>query len=82
MFAKLFEFVAWLHGGGKTVEQVCREWHSFVIGVGDGFAFTGTTIADAEDLKGEVHYYKAGVFVGRLAFVVTIGGLIKWVVFA
>jgi len=82
MFAKLFEFVAWLHGGGKTDEQVCREWHSLVIGLGDGCAFTDTTIAESEDLKGELHYYKAGVFFGRLAFVITIACLIKWVVFA
>ena len=82
MFAKLFEFIAWLHGGGKTAAQVCCEWHAFVIGVGDGFAFTGTTVADAEDLKGEMHYYKAGVFFGRLAFLIMIGCLIKWVVFA
>ena len=82
MFAKLFKLIAWLHGGGKTPAQVCQEWHAEVIGFGDGFAFTETTVSESEDLKGELHYYKVSVFFGRLIFLVTIGLLIKWVVFA
>ncbi|GAH35456.1 unnamed protein product [marine sediment metagenome] len=82
MFAKLFEWVALLHGGGKTPEQVCQEWHSFLIGFAEAFClfipsmFPQTTHAHCE-MKEEFHYYGIGRAGGVLAWVLILIGIFK-----
>ena len=65
MIDKIFKAIAWLHGGGKDTDEVCREWHSFINGFGEGFTlfvptrFPVTSLALTEMAK-EFHYYVAG----------------------
>jgi len=57
------------------------EWHSIVIGWGDGVAFTKTHWEDIEDeeMRGELHYYKFGTALGRLTWALIIASLlIRW----
>lgn len=77
MFAKLFEFIAWLHGGGKTPEQVCREWHSFLIGWAEMFCFSipsrfPITELAKQEMEKESHYYEVGRGVGVASWVVIV----------
>ena len=59
------------------------EGHAFLIGLGDGVAFTRTdwgTIAECslpKEIKGELHYYKAGLLFGRLIILGFITGMIR-----
>ena len=84
MFSKLFEFVAWLHGDGKTPEQVCQEWHSLLIGFAEMFClsipsrFPVTEVA-IEEMAKEFHYYNIGRGIGFSAILFVIGSLVKWV---
>jgi len=59
------------------------EGHAFLIGLGDGMAFTKTdweTIDEyslPKDIKGELHYYKIGLAIGRFVIIGFIVGMIK-----
>lgn len=59
------------------------EWHAFAVGIGDGYAFTRTAayilMCWGIQKTNELHYYKVGVFSGRVLFAVTLG--ILWMVF-
>ena len=74
MFSRLFEWVAWLHGNGKTADQVCREWHSLLIGYAEMVClsiparFAPTTHAHFE-MKEEYHYFAVGRALGVLTWV-------------
>ena len=61
-----------------------QEWHAFVIGLADGMSFQSTDMdvfyPESEKMEEEIHYYKGGVFFGRIAFVVLVAGMIKWLV--
>jgi len=58
------------------------EGHAFLIGLGDGVAFTKTDwnmIGDwskPEAIKGELHYYKAGLLVGRIFIIGFVTGML------
>jgi len=54
---------------GKDRQEVINEWHSFVIGFGEGFClFTlarfPITEQALEEMEGEYHYYKIARGVG------------------
>ena len=53
----------WIH----TFMNTPAEWHAFVIGWGDGVAFTKTEWQKLEEIKGEGHYYKFGLALGRFS---------------
>jgi len=56
------------------------EWHSFVVGVGEGFFFLASLfhlVTPAYLLK-EPHYYRFGQAVGFAAFLWTIAGIVSW----
>ena len=50
------------------------EWHTIVIGWGDGVAFTKTAVVNL--IIGELHYYKFGLALGRLTWALIIGSLL------
>jgi len=58
------------------------EGHAFLIGLGDGVAFTKTDWKTIElyslpdDIKGELHYYKIGLFVGRIFIIGFVTGML------
>jgi len=58
------------------------EGHAFLIGLGDGVAFTKTdwgTIdqySHPEQIKTELHYYKVGMMVGRLLIIGFVTGML------
>lgn len=56
----------------KSFMNTDAEWHAFVIGWGDGVAFTKTDCQQIAEIKNDVHYYKFGVSVGRFAIVTAI----------
>jgi len=59
------------------------EGHAFLIGFGDGVAFTKTDWETIDkyslpkDIKGELHYYKAGLALGRFLIIGFIAGMLK-----
>ena len=59
----------WIHEFMNTPE----EWHAFVIGFGDGVAFTKTDwgtvfiFYKGEGMEKELHYYKFGLALGRFS---------------
>ena len=59
-----------------------EEGHAFLIGFGDGVAFTQTGWSGIEnystpkEIKQELHYYKLGLFLGRFAIVGFVTGMI------
>ena len=58
------------------------EWHSIVIGVGDGFAFrktdTSVPVEENQTLGGELWYHRFGLVIGRVGFLVAITGAIDF----
>ena len=57
------------------------EWHATVIGFGDGVAFTTTnwpmlSLFYEDGIEGELHYYKFGLALGRLTWVLIIASLL------
>lgn len=73
----------------KTMKRIINgimdgpgEGHAFLIGLGDGVAFTKTDwnmIGDwskPDDIKGELHYYKIGLFVGRVFIIGFVTGML------
>jgi len=58
------------------------EGHAFLIGLGDGVAFSKTDWGTIElyslpkDIKGELHYYKIGLVVGRLLIIGFVTGML------
>ena len=64
-----------------------QEWHAFVIGLADGMSFQHTEwhtmdifYPESEKMEEEIHYYKGGVFFGRIAFIVLVAGMIVWII--
>ena len=66
----------WFHTFMNTPE----EWHAFVIGWGDGVAFTTTEWQKVEEIKGEGQYYKFGLALGRFSIFGFMAGMIKVVI--
>lgn len=66
--------------GWRTFLSNHHEWHALVIGVGDGISFQTVQTWQHSVLIHELHYYKFGVGVGRLALVLWVAVLLKWVV--
>ena len=66
----------------KQVMNDCAEGHAFLIGAGDGFTFQRTDWHSIhqwslpKEVKGELHYYKWGAMVGRLAFILLTTGML------
>lgn len=59
------------------------EWHAFVIGWGDGISFHRTNWQMIKHLcpfdkkiEGELHYYKAGLALGRFSIVAFVVGMV------
>ena len=63
-----------LSSAWEGLKLTWAEWHSIVIGWGDGVAFTKTDWNDIEDeeMQGELHYYKFGLALGRLTWALII----------
>lgn len=77
MFDKLFQFLAWLHGGGKDTDEVAREHHSFWVGWAEAFCFHIPPMIPKTDyfmyeVEGEWHYYMWGRAMGVLTWAVII----------
>lgn len=72
-------FLGGLKNLGEFLSEY-EEWHSFVIGWGDGVAFTRTDWWAIREIEGEPHYYKFGVGVGRITFFVVLAVLVRLVV--
>ena len=66
-----------------NVMNDCAEGHAFLIGLADGFCFTRTdwsTIHECStpsEIKEELHYYTWGTWMGRIAFILLIWGLVR-----
>jgi|GEM_PF-5929329 len=77
MFDRLFEWIASLHGGGKDADEVCREWHSFLIGFCETLCLTipsrfGPTKVSENEMAEEYHYYQVGRGVGFAVIIVIV----------
>jgi hypothetical protein len=80
MFSKLFEWLAWVHGGNKKPAEVCRELHSFVQGFCEVACpwpprhTMGRVLR--KEIESEHHYYVAGRVVGLVALVLGVLGVV------
>ncbi len=80
MIDRFFHWLADLHGS-KTVDEVCREWHSFVIGWAEMFCFrippmVRITKHSLNDIRNEWHYYTGGRAAGVISWVIILGVLL------
>ena len=81
MIHRVFLWLAVIHGGKKTVNEVCRELHSFVIGWAEMFTFrippvVKITKSSLDDIKNEWHYYQGGRAAGVISWVIILGVLL------
>lgn len=70
-------FFGWFNP--KNFMDTCEEWHAFVIGFGDGVAFTRTVTWEMAEIGGEPHYYKWGVAMGRFAIIGFVAAMLRMV---
>ena len=69
MFYKYFEFLQWLHSGGKDLDEIAKEHHSFWLGWCEVICFGKKPIHPMpmeypNPLKNEWHYYRLGMAAG------------------
>ena len=85
MLDRIFQWAVKFHGGDKMPEEVCREWHSFLIGWAEMFCLgipskLPVTELAIEEMEREFHYYQVGRWLGFACLIVLIAGMVKWIV--
>ena len=77
MIDKIFQWVANLHGDGKTTEEICKEWHCFWIGWAEMMCLRIPPILPEmenvfTELEMDWHYYTMGRACGVLSWIIII----------